>query len=254
MFYIQSIIISVGFLSKIGKYLHLISSEFFMKNTTFLVFLLLSVTYCFPSNIEFPLHAEIQKKNPNLETIQSLINNGANINERDEFSFTPLTKAIRKRHIRVATLLLENGADVNAADWEGKTPLHHAIARYDEGGDQEIELLLNNNADLNLRSDLGKDPLDCALGWPASYNYTNKILQHFLKHKDRLGYTTLDMIVRKAGFFGQLFNMSFSKNKDIYKKLQQDGAKHSVKFIIQDTAGRFFYALAACCFVLSFRY
>ena len=55
-----------------------------------------------------------------LDEAEKLVKNGANVNEKDEFSDTPLHFV---RNVHIVKLLIDNGADVNAHDLHGYTPL-----------------------------------------------------------------------------------------------------------------------------------
>ncbi len=69
----------------------------------------------------YPIHFAI---NSSLEIMQLLIDNGADVNVKDQKGKTPLhiVTAV-KPSIEKMELLIDNGADVNAVDNEGKTPL-----------------------------------------------------------------------------------------------------------------------------------
>lgn len=59
-----------------------------------------------------------------LSIIQMLINNGANINEKEPIEgFTPLLHAIENNNIDIIKLLIDNDVDVNITDNFGTTPL-----------------------------------------------------------------------------------------------------------------------------------
>ena len=85
------------------------------------------------------------------------IDDGADVNARDEFGWTPLHYA---ETADMAKVLIDRGADVNARDDEGHTPLHRA-ARYDRH--DVAELLIEAGADINARTKSGHTPLTVAL-------------------------------------------------------------------------------------------
>ena len=61
-----------------------------------------------------------------LEVVEFLLNDGADVNARTHHDETPLMEAVDHGHDRVAELLLKNKADVNAVTVSGKTALHGA--------------------------------------------------------------------------------------------------------------------------------
>jgi len=66
-------------------------------------------------------------KGKNAHFIEFIITNeGANVNYRDEYGFTPLHQAAINGHPQVVQALIEKGADVNVEDNNGFTPLHQA--------------------------------------------------------------------------------------------------------------------------------
>lgn len=86
-----------------------------------------------------------------------LIENGADVNAKENNGFTPLHRAAAKDHVKVAALLIEKGADVNAKDEiQGNTPLHTAAF---DGHLDMATLLIKNGADVNSKSSYGFTPL-----------------------------------------------------------------------------------------------
>ena len=59
----------------------------------------------------------------NTESVRELINQGADINRRDDSGRTALMFAVVNRHYETMKLLLEHGADVNARSKQGGTAL-----------------------------------------------------------------------------------------------------------------------------------
>ena len=58
-----------------------------------------------------------------LEKVKELIANGADVNAKDRWVYTPLHLV---NDVEIAKVLIANGADVNARFNDGSTPLHHA--------------------------------------------------------------------------------------------------------------------------------
>ncbi len=93
-----------------------------------------------------------------------LLDQGADVNARDNFSNTPLHAAVR--HPAMVDLLLARGAEVNAQNAFGNTPLHLAV-----GDLRVVEMLLAAGADPRARNLFDKTPLDYSLrGGTSAYN------------------------------------------------------------------------------------
>lgn len=131
------------------------------------------------------------------ERIEFLLNNGADINQRDEKGRTalyhaacmanqldivkrllargaditlgweddtPLYGAVCYSHYEVAKVLIDSGADVNVQVHEGMTPLHIAITlTYEPGVKGIVEYLLTHGARIDIRDDTGATALDAAV-------------------------------------------------------------------------------------------
>jgi len=82
--------------------------------------------------------------------VQSLLDQGADINGRDVNHDTPLLVALRDGKLEMAKVLIQYGADVNCRDKVGWTPLMLA-SRYEY---RDIaELLLDHGADVNAKQE-----------------------------------------------------------------------------------------------------
>ncbi|KAL9045455.1 MAG: hypothetical protein Q9214_001501 [Letrouitia sp. 1 TL-2023] len=91
--------------------------------------------------------------------ILELLNNGADIDSRDETGWTPLTWAVSKGYIKTARLFLEKRADDLLSDQSGRLPIHYAAQR----GDKHIvELLAKSHSNLNQKNKFGETPLHLA--------------------------------------------------------------------------------------------
>ncbi len=91
--------------------------------------------------------------------VKSLIDGGADVNERDTLGETPLHVAAISDYREIGSLLLENGADINAGDVRGLTPAHAAAwLRYRD----MVDLLITHGADINARDKDGYTVLHTA--------------------------------------------------------------------------------------------
>lgn len=81
-----------------------------------------------------------------LKGVEQFILAGADIEETDEYGFSPLIEAAIANRLDVVALLLEYGADINNADTTGRTALHWAVDNHNLA---LCELLLANKADAN---------------------------------------------------------------------------------------------------------
>ena len=61
-----------------------------------------------------------------MQQVQELLQGGADLNSRDQDTYTPLHYAAWEGHIDVVRLLTDGDADVNATTKAGQTPLHLA--------------------------------------------------------------------------------------------------------------------------------
>ena len=100
----------------------------------------------------------------NIEIIELLLANGADVNAKMEGDVTPLILSIFKKDKRIVELLLANGADVNAKMEGGITLLHVA---YLEGNKEIIKLLIANGADVNAKDENGLTPSQANMDIPT---------------------------------------------------------------------------------------
>lgn len=98
------------------------------------------------------------------DVVKALIRNGADVNIKSEFGWTPLhaaTSTFEKVGVTIIKLLIFNGADMNAKDYLGHAPLHYAVL---DGDVELIQFLVSNGADVNTEDEFGGTPLDFAKG------------------------------------------------------------------------------------------
>jgi len=92
----------------------------------------------------------------NSETVELLLNGGADPNRRGAQDRTSLQYAVEKNHIDVARLLLQVGADINGVDVTRLTPLVMAV---DRDYDQLAYYLIQQGADPNIQHVAGHTAL-----------------------------------------------------------------------------------------------
>lgn len=88
-----------------------------------------------------------------------LLENGANIEYRNEKGQTPINEAAYRSNGTAARLLIAKGANVNTHDHDKTTPLHHAAHT---GASDTVRLLLENGADPTVCDKWGAIPLKLA--------------------------------------------------------------------------------------------
>ncbi|PCG19506.1 ankyrin repeat domain-containing protein [Brachyspira sp. G79] len=105
------------------------------------------------------------------EIANFLIEQGADVNIKNEDQYTPLiylgmgegnfnNKSFQEYRIKLAEVLLEKGADINAQDYNGYTSLIWACSRkFDE---PYVKFLVEKGADVNIENDYGDTALDRA--------------------------------------------------------------------------------------------
>ncbi|GAB4392697.1 MAG: ankyrin repeat domain-containing protein [Gammaproteobacteria bacterium] len=99
-----------------------------------------------------------------LDEIRTCINQGAEINQIDEYGYNPLVQAAIVNDVEKAKLLLEHGAEIDFADLSGRTALHWAA---DNNNLALASLLLKKGADPNAYTRAGLP----VLGMPFLRNY-----------------------------------------------------------------------------------
>lgn len=90
------------------------------------------------------------------DAIKSLIENGADVNEKDKDGHTVLMFAVQCSNEKTIKFLIDKGADVNAKDKYGHTVLMFAIGRNIRGTKLSIvKLLIEAGSDIHERDDQG---------------------------------------------------------------------------------------------------
>ncbi|AXX93535.1 hypothetical protein CPU12_12835 [Malaciobacter molluscorum LMG 25693] len=115
----------------------------------------------FKQNVTESFQKELLKNYINIEKVQKLIDNGANIHKLNDKGQTLLFPLVKKKRIEAIRILIKNGIDVNHEDNFGKTVLSEAVER---GDGVMIRFLIDNGASLNYVNSSGRTLLqDVAL-------------------------------------------------------------------------------------------
>ena len=140
---------------------------------------------------KLPLHEAIGDKR--LKCVELLVEAGADVNQLNDYSETPMYRAARALQRKSVNLLLEYGADVNTPDNRGMTPMMIAamlssrkldcyinrrinkILRFKK---RYIEIfcgLLRGGAHINYKDGSGKNALEIAISSYFSQNHKKKL-------------------------------------------------------------------------------
>jgi uncharacterized protein len=148
-----------------------------------------------PSVLAGPLHDAAGKGD--LATVETLLAEGAKLDERGTNGETPLILAVLAGNDAVAELLIEKGAAIGGRNAGGFTPLHAAAYAGDHG---IAELLIERGADANdAQNKSGVTPL-----FPAIEENQKEVAELLitqgadLSSKERAGYTALTRALFKG--------------------------------------------------------
>jgi hypothetical protein len=117
-----------------------------------------------------PLHCAAE--NGHVEIARLLLENGAEVNVRNEHGSSPLHSSAYHGHVDILHLLVENGADLEAQDVDGERALHWAVLHGNLPFIQE--LISRYHVDINARRKDGRTALSLASTWlsaPTPYSH-----------------------------------------------------------------------------------
>jgi ankyrin repeat protein len=95
-----------------------------------------------------------------LAAVEKAINEGANVNYKDETGHTPLLISSNSGNIELVKMLISKGADINSKELFGTTALHIASGL---GYIEVVEFLIKNGANVNVKNRTGSSPLSSAV-------------------------------------------------------------------------------------------
>jgi ankyrin repeat protein len=94
----------------------------------------------------------------NIKAVKQYLDDGADVNTKDNLGRTPLLWAALNGHKEIVELLIAEGADVNTKDTTDETPLHYVTGF---GFRKEIaKLLIAKGANVNALDKFDRTPLD----------------------------------------------------------------------------------------------
>ncbi|RBR27024.1 uncharacterized protein FIESC28_00096 [Fusarium coffeatum] len=109
------------------------------------------------------------------ETVERLLEAGANIEAVNKKKYTPLHRAVRSQVEENIRILVKHGADLSAQDDDGFTPLHVAAATCSL---KICEILIDGGSDLTMKDRRGMIPLHMACYEAGRSELAKMMLQH----------------------------------------------------------------------------
>lgn len=148
--------------------------------------------------------------------VRYLLENGANVDARDQPGNTPLHVAVRKGYRRIATLLLDFGTDVNVRDYNGNAPIHESLTANDEYA--ITSMLLDRGADPNIKNGSGSTPLHLTVLLMSDVKGASLLIDRgaMVDPRDRTGNTPLLLAVEAAD--RDLAELFLSRGADIFAR------------------------------------
>ena len=164
------------------------------------------------------------------ETVKCLVENGADVNAKDEYGDTALIIASEQGYLEIVKKLVENGADMNERNLYGRTAFisashngHFEIVKYLDENGADVEAKDNSNNSYNTAL------IKATLLMNASANGQIEMVKYFVQKgadvnaKDQHGWTALTLASGKGHF-------------EIVKYLVENGADVNSKDKRNETA------------------
>lgn len=111
--------------------------------------------------LETPLHKLCARAKPHMDTINMILEKGAEVNAVNSSGKTPVFHCNFSYSVELLNLLVKYGADINVKDKYNNTLLHDDyINCLEENFEEFLKALLNLGFDINATNSLGCTPLD----------------------------------------------------------------------------------------------
>lgn len=123
------------------------------------------------------------------DTVLKLLQEGCNVNVRDEFGSTALIYAVAAHKEEVVKALLDHGADINLADDDGGTAFFYSI--FWGCPVSTVKLLIEHGADVNFRDRKGNTALMIAAIAPSEEKHKREIIE-LLRNAEKRGTLMID--------------------------------------------------------------
>ena len=107
-----------------------------------------------------PAEESLEQSTIEQEKLDTLIEDGANVNIRGPNGTTPLHNAVKADYIYGIHVLCNNGANVHARDNRGNLPIHYT-SYYGNG--KSASILIENGANVNVNNDNFNTPVYIAI-------------------------------------------------------------------------------------------
>jgi len=163
-------------------------------------------------------------KYENSQKIKQLIENGANLNMKNEYRDSPLTilcEKVNSESLEIIKNLVEKGIDINASSSTGSSALNILCRKNSEYSFPIIDYLIKKGADIINRDENGMIPL-----LTACYFNNETLLLHLIKtHK-------VDVNIYNNNKDSPLIISSYFNNEKIIKDLIDNNA--NLHFINKD--------------------
>jgi ankyrin repeat protein len=101
-----------------------------------------------------------KKSRDKADTVQLLIQHGADVTARDDTHSTPLHLASSMGNAETVGLLIRHGADINVQNVNQSTPLHLAASSHLALENTIVRLLLRHGANVDAKDREGRTPFE----------------------------------------------------------------------------------------------